>query len=184
MHQPLSSVYRTDSHRDCIDYVVNSLKAVFVWISFDGHVGGRRIPRGRYAVAFQLLCDAPYHSVSLAYTIIRFSELICHYGGGRHSDMITLAYSFNSRGVYGVFVYDRHLRHAFRHVARRALRGEANFDLHEGHNPVTIWPTDRENHVIPGSYDALLCRIGCVVFFISPKIWTLLTATGTKAVYV
>jgi hypothetical protein len=81
---------------------VQSADVAFMWFKADTFVKSKDLPGADYAIAFWIRCDRPFHSVCLAFTILRFSELYISKGESNRFDLVSLCYSFTEDGVYGV----------------------------------------------------------------------------------
>ncbi|RXW17501.1 hypothetical protein EST38_g8348 [Candolleomyces aberdarensis] len=157
---PFSAVYRTEAGRDTVAYAHNRAQVSFLWTCTGSYVGSGQIPGARYALIFHIACERPYHSVCLAYTLARFSEVYGPCNSRLHLNLLSLCYVFMDDGVYGVLFYDRSMRRAYRWVQRQARRNMPNFGTFLG-CPVSQWgPTD---WAIEGGYERVLAHISDLV---------------------
>ena len=78
-------------------------------------------PRAQYAVMFQITCAAPYHTVCLAYALLRFKMENTSLPDYHHFQLVDLSYKYLQGMVYGVMVFDNDFHWAWERATTLAL---------------------------------------------------------------
>lgn len=76
--------------------------------------------RPKIAIVFNIRTQRPFHSLALAYMLLRFSEQYTKESQYKRFDLVDLCYEFTDSGVHGALFYDTGLRHAYRLIGERA----------------------------------------------------------------
>ncbi|KAJ2913017.1 hypothetical protein MD484_g7395, partial [Candolleomyces efflorescens] len=134
---PFSTAYRTDCSLEVVNFVKAS-PAVFVWLPASAFIRRNLLPRAKFAVAFHITTQRPFHSASLAYSLLTFSESNVRAGNYVRFDLVSLCYTFHSTSVVGILFYDDNFRAAFNNAISPFRRP---------HDPSVIWYDDLNNPV-------------------------------------
>jgi hypothetical protein len=130
-------VYYTDSSAEVINYV-KSARVIYMWLPSNTFIKRELLPHAEFAIAFRITCQRPFHSASLAYAILQFSEANVRASDYCRFNLVSLCYTFELSAVVGILFYDKDFRPAFDHATSLA---------HCPHNPSFMW------------YDSFKCPI-------------------------
>ncbi|KAF7344343.1 ATP-dependent DNA helicase [Mycena sanguinolenta] len=158
---PNSSVYRTDIRLETIRHA-KSTPVLFVWMKAIDVISSHRPANAQYAVAFFIPSEEPFHVADLAYMLLRFQDFHIRDCDYQRFKLVSLSYQLAPNGTYGILLYDKDLRRAF----RKALHGareepSKNKSAKFGH-PISTWPPDLDSPAVrtPEIISALMSNIG------------------------
>ena len=77
--------------------------------------------RAQYAVMFQITCAAPYHTVCLAYALLRFKMENTSLPDYHHFELVDLSYKYLQGMIYGVMVFDNNFFWAWQRASTLGL---------------------------------------------------------------
>ncbi|KAJ6549758.1 hypothetical protein B0H19DRAFT_937834 [Mycena capillaripes] len=141
---PNSTVYRTD----CALATIRHAKAtpvLFVWMKISEIMPMHAPKSARYAVAFFLPSEAPFHIVDLAWMLLRFQDFHIRECDYHRFNLISLAYHIHGGGTYGLLLYDKHLRHAYQKALHLARSTPSRFKSSEFGHPISTWPPNSDS---------------------------------------
>ncbi|EDR08115.1 uncharacterized protein LACBIDRAFT_297816 [Laccaria bicolor S238N-H82] len=135
---PNTAIHRTDIQYDAVQNVTSS-QPIFVWVETP-FILQRHLYRSPFAVIFSVDCLPPFHSLTLAFLILRFMDIYIREGDYRRFQLLALTYCFTHTSVYGVLFFDHRLAFVFNmaHVCAES-RSDCHRFSHSLH-PITSVP--------------------------------------------
>lgn len=156
-----TSLFYNEPQLAYVHYVTRNARYLFVWRN-SGHFL-HRVPGARYAIVFQISCDLPYHSLCLAYMLLRLSEENIRNGDYHRFNLLGVTYHYSRSTVYGVAFYDANFRYAYSTALHHALTGTDGFamfpSINNSRGPVSTWfPADDFGDRVSMEFDVNLLR--------------------------
>ena len=106
---------------------------------------GSRTPDGaQYAVAFYIPSDPPFHSVDLAWMLLRFQDFHIRDCDYQRFSLISLSYVIQYRGTTGLLLFDKDLHGAYEKADNRAQQDPKKFRSARFGLPISTFPPDSD----------------------------------------
>ncbi|KIJ96815.1 hypothetical protein K443DRAFT_134034 [Laccaria amethystina LaAM-08-1] len=135
---PNTTIHRTDIQYDAVQYVTSS-QPIFVWVETP-FILRRNLHRSPFAIIFSVDCLPPFHSLTLAFHILRFMDIYIREGDYRCFQLLALTYCFTHTSVYGVLFFDHRLAFVFNQAHVRAESRSHSHRFSHSLHPITTVP--------------------------------------------
>lgn len=142
-----------DIRPDVFAYIRQNAQFNFVWSPTVQHlcVSVRENPLAKYAVMFQITCAAPFHTVCLAYALLRFKMENTSLPDYHHFRLVDLSYKYLPGRIYGVMIFDGGFSWAWQRATNLALL-ECN-GFYKSHDvPCSRWISEDADWVDGGVF--------------------------------
>ncbi|KAJ7923940.1 hypothetical protein B0H13DRAFT_1525962, partial [Mycena leptocephala] len=136
---PNSSLYRTDHRLETIRHA-KSTSILFVWMKAVDIMRYNNPVHVRYAVAFFIPSEKPFHVADLAFMLLRFQDFHVRDCDYRTFNLISLSYHIGPNGTHGLLLYDKDLRHAFQKAVHQARDNPSKHKSAQYGHPISTWP--------------------------------------------
>ncbi|KAJ6592342.1 hypothetical protein B0H19DRAFT_974315 [Mycena capillaripes] len=93
--------------------------------------------QARYAIAFSIPSQQPFHAADLAFMLLRFQDFHIRDSDYCRFNIISLSYHLGPDGTYGLLLYDKNLRSAYRKAVHRARQSPSKYISSH-----STWPPD------------------------------------------
>ncbi|KAJ7094936.1 hypothetical protein C8R44DRAFT_560139, partial [Mycena epipterygia] len=136
---PNSTAYLTD-HRFATIRRVKNTRILFIWMQAMDIMKSNNPKFARYAVAFFISSESPFHVSDLAFMLLRFQDFHIRDCDYHRFQLISLSYHLALRGTYGLLLFDQNLCHAYRKARHRAGQNPSKFKSSRFGHPISTWP--------------------------------------------
>ncbi|KAJ7620029.1 hypothetical protein B0H17DRAFT_1024994 [Mycena rosella] len=136
---PNSAVYRTDRQLATIRHAKNAA-TLFIWMRAVDIMGQNNPRSARYAVAFFIRSNSPFHVTDLAFMLLRFQDFHVRDCDYQKFKLVSLSYHIDIGGIHGLLLFDGDLRHAYHKAEHRARQNPSKFKSSQFGHPISTWP--------------------------------------------
>jgi hypothetical protein len=105
-------------------------------------------PRACYAIAFAIQSEEPFHVVDLAYMLLRFQYYHVRDCDYQTFELISISYHSAPNGTYGLLLYNKNLRHAYRKAVHQVRKNPSTNKSSQYGYPISTWPLDVDTPTI------------------------------------
>lgn len=102
----------------------------------------------RYAVAFFIHSESPFQIIDLAFMLLRFQDFHIRDCDYQKFELISLSYQLTVGGIWGLLLYDKNLRSAYRKAVHRARKTPNKFKSAHFGFPISTWPPELQSPTI------------------------------------
>ncbi|KAJ7200396.1 hypothetical protein GGX14DRAFT_321368, partial [Mycena pura] len=141
---PGSTIYCTDAKLATVRHVKNTA-VLFIWMKISDAQLFTVPKSARYAVAFFVPSEAPFHVADLAFLLLRFQDFYIRDSDYERFNLISLSYHLGVGGTHGLLLYDNNLCHAFKKARKNARQNPAKYRSVQFGYPISTWPPENES---------------------------------------
>ncbi|PPR03747.1 hypothetical protein CVT26_005803 [Gymnopilus dilepis] len=104
-------------------YIASTAHFHFIWLEKPGRLARsvREMPAVKFGVTFSISCEAPFHSICLAYMLLRFCDENIRNGDYHIFKLESLCFRYAEHGIYGVMLFNRPFKWAVREARAAAI---------------------------------------------------------------
>lgn len=96
-------------------YIKAQTRFHFAWLERPERLSQsiREMPHVKFGVIFSISCDVPFHTMCLAYMLLRFRDENIRMGDYHIFRLQSLCFRYTEHGIYGVMLFDRPFKWAY-----------------------------------------------------------------------